>query len=435
MSEAGDAGRSIYELARRLYPLPRSITGDGTRQTLKILSEHIPLEVHEVASGTSVLDWTVPDEWNIRDAWIADTHGRRIVDFRESNLHVVSYSQAVRRRMPHEELLKHLHWIDDRPDWIPYRTGYYKAGWGFCLSKAQLEQLQDTEYEVCIDATLEPGHLSLGEATIPGESREEVVFFAHVCHPSLANDNLSGIATAVYLARWLATSPRRYSYRFVFAPVTIGAITWLAQNRSNLEHVKHGLSLVCLGDGSPFTYKKTYAGDLEIDRIVTRVLAELPGPHQVIDFFPYGYDERQFNSPGFRLPVGSLMRGRHGQFPEYHTSADDLDFISPERLDESWRCCRRIVEFLEVNHRYRNLAPHGEPQLGKRGVYDGLGGRSSPGALELAIFWLLSCSDGTQSLLDIAERSSIDYATLREAAELLVQCSLLVAAEEDGPAQ
>ncbi len=385
----------------------------------------MPLTIHEVPSGTPVLDWTVPKEWNIRDAWIADSSGKRVVDFRESNLHVVNYSVPVRTRMSLEKLRKHLHALPDRPTLIPYRTSYYDETWGFCLTQKQLDALPEGEYEVCIDSTLEPGSLTYGEFVLPGDTAEEILISTHVCHPSLCDDNLSGIAISVFLARALAAVPnRRRTVRFLYAPGTIGAITWLAKNGEGAHRVKHGLTLTCLGDSHPFTYKKTVSGKAEIDRAAVLALATAGVPHAVIDFFPYGYDERQYNSPGYRLPVGSLMRGRHGQFPEYHTSGDNLSFVSPERMAESLRVLGDVVDALLGNATYLNLAPYGEPQLGKRGLYRAMGGTSIPD-LQMALLWVLNLSDGQHSLLDVAERSHMSFRSIRAAADLLVEHSLL----------
>jgi aminopeptidase-like protein len=435
-------GGALHRLVEELYPICRSITGDGVRRTLAIISRALgaeagvgaPLRITDVPSGTPVLDWTVPREWNVRDAYVADAAGRRVIDFRRHNLHLVNYSVPVRARMSLAELRPRLHALPDHPDWIPYRTSYYDDAWGFCLTQRQLDALGDGEYEVVVDTTLEPGSLTYGELVLPGETDDEILISTHICHPSLADDNLSGIAVSVFLARALAArARRRHTFRFVYAPGTIGAITWLAQNRARARKIKHGLTLTCLGDSHPFTYKRTLDGQAEIDRAAAHVLAHLPPPvgpkasglaHQTIDFFPYGYDERQYNSPGFRLAVGSLMRGRHGQFPEYHTSGDDLAFVSGERLAESWTAVRSIVDVLEQNRRYRNLAPDGEPQLGKRGLYRAIGGTDIPG-LQMAMLWVLSLSDGQHALLDIAERAKLPFQTVRAAADVLEKHALL----------
>ena len=422
-------GAAMHALIARLYPICRSITGDGVRQTLRILSELMPLEISEVPSGTKVLDWTVPREWNVREAFIANSRGERVVDLRDSSLHLVSYSVPVRARMTLAELRPHLHALPVRPDWIPYRTSYYEESWGFCLTQRRLDALEDGEYEVVIDSTLAPGHLTYGEIVLPGASDEEILISAHLCHPSLADDNLSGAVIAAFLAHHFSARKRRRTLRFLFAPGTIGAITWLERNRKRLDRIEAGLTLTCLGDGHPFTYKRSESGDAQVDRAAAHVLSASGLQHQLIEFFPYGYDERQYNSPGFRLPVGSLMRGRHGKFPEYHTSADDLSFVSPERLAESFEVLARLIGVLDGNSRYRNLAPEGEPQLGKRGLYRALGGRDIPD-LQLAMLWVLNQSDGRRSLVDIAQRSGLPFGALRAAADLLLEHGLLAEAGE-----
>ena len=422
-------GIQMYELVAELFPLCRSITGDGVRATLDGIGKRIPLDRHEVPTGTSVLDWTVPPEWNVRDAWVKNGRGERVVDFRASNLHLVSYSVPVRMRMTLAALRPHLHTLPARPDWIPYRTSYYAENWGFCLTANQLARLErddarnaGAEYEVVIDTTLTPGALSYGECLVPGRSTDEVIVSAHVCHPSLANDNLSGIALAVELARYVADLGPRYSYRFVFAPGTIGAITWLARNEARVDRIRHGLVLAGVGRAAPFLYKRTRRGNTEIDRAATQVLHHAEGEHGVVDFTPYGYDERQYGSPGFDLAVGSLSRGAHGSFPEYHTSADNLGFVTPAALAESFAIARDIVQVLEGNETYLNMHPRGEPQLGRRGLYRAMGG---PGASEMAMLWVLNQSDGHHSLLDIAERAGLPFGQVRGAADLLLAHDLL----------
>jgi aminopeptidase-like protein len=420
-----DLGVRIHALIEELYPLCRSLTGDGVRETLRILSRVAPLQVSEVASGTPVLDWTVPDEWNIREAWVADAAGRRVVDFRESNLHVVGYSTPVRQRLSLAQLRPHLHARPDRPACIPYRTSYYERTWGFCLSQERLDAMPDGEYDVCIEATLEPGHLTYGEVVVPGRSEEEVLVTAHVCHPSLCDDNLSGVAVSAFLAHALAGEPpRRYTYRFLYAPGTIGAIAWLARNRARAARIVHGVTLACLGGEKGFTYKRTLQGRAPVDRAFAHVLARRGAPHEVIDYVPYGYDERQFNSPGFRLPVGSLMRGRQGDFPEYHTSDDDLRLVSAPRLAEAWSLCREVFDVLEGNRTFRSREPFGEPQLGRRGLYRATGGDKLPG-MEMAMLWVLCLADGQHSLLDVAERAALPFDVVRAAADALERHALL----------
>ncbi len=418
------AGAQIYDLIDELYPICRSITGNGVRESLARLQMLVPIKVHDVPSGTSVLDWTIPNEWNIRDGWIKDASGTKVVDFRRSNLHVVNYSVPIHRNMPLQELRSHLFTIPEQPDWVPYRTSYYRETWGFCLSHNQLQQMNEGEYEVCIDSNLEPGHLTYGELRVPGEEADEFLISAHICHPSLCDDNLSGVSIAAHLGRhMLDQKQRRRSYRFLFIPGTIGAITWLARNAEHVGRIRGGLTLVCLGDANHLTYKRSFNGQAEIDRAVAHVLGHSGEASEIIDFFPYGYDERQFNSPGFRLAVGSLMRGRHGQFPEYHTSADDLAFVSREQLGKSYHTLRQVIEILEGNRSYQNLFPYGEPQLGKRGVYREMGDADQ--TKQLAMLWVLSLSDGRHSLLDISERSGVDFQLIRWGADVLADCGVL----------
>jgi aminopeptidase-like protein len=428
VSTTAQAGAQMVALVRDLYPICRSITGDGVRQTLARLREEIALEVHEVPSGTQAFDWTVPREWNIRDAYVKDANGQRVIDFRQHNLHVVNYSVPVYARMSFAELRPHLHSLPDRPDSIPYRTSYYRESWGFCLAHRELERLEampDAQYEVCIDSTLAAGHLTYGELLIPGESTDEVLFSCHVCHPSLADDNLSGIAVATFLAQWVAALPkRRHSYRFVFVPGTIGSITWLSRNQEGARRIKHGLVLTCVGDRAGFNYKRTRHGDTDIDRAVAHVLQHSAASHALQDFSPYGYDERQYNSPGFKLAVGCLMRSAHGTFPEYHTSADNLDFISADALAETLATVRTVVQVLENNRIWRNLSPYCEPQLGKRGLYSATGGEHIR-KREMAMLWVMNLSDGEHSLLDIARRAGLPFHVVHEAAQLLAHADLL----------
>jgi aminopeptidase-like protein len=411
-------GAALYECAAELYPLCRSLTGDGLRETLRRLQRLVPLTLHEVPTGTAVFDWTVPKEWNIRDAWVKNIRGQRVIDFQRSNLHVVSYSAPVRRHMSFAELRPHLHTLPDSPDWIPYRASYYTETWGFCLSQRQLDTLEDGDYEVCIDSTLEPGSLTYGELLVPGESSDEVLISCHVCHPSLANDNLSGIAIAAHLGRVLRSKPLRYSYRFLFLPGTIGPITWLSRNEDAVPRIRHGLVLVCLGDAGRLTYKQSRRGDAPIDRAAAHVLRHA-GDHEIQSFSPYGYGERQYCSPGFDLPVGRLSRTPHDCYPEYHTSADDLTFIRADRLAHSFAACLAIIDVLEHDRTYVNQHPKCEPQLGRRGLYREIG------AEEMAILWVLNQSDGQHSLLDIAERSGLEFEPVRRAAALLARHNLL----------
>ena len=422
------AGAAMHALIRELFPICRSITGDGFRTTLRRLDQVVPVRLTEVPSGTQVFDWTVPKEWNVRDAWIADPTGRRVVDFRVSNLHVVSYSVPVRKRFALAQLRSRLHSLPAQPDLIPYRTSYYVEDWGFCLAHRALEAMTEGEYDVCIDSTLAPGHLTYGECVLPGESDDEVLISVHSCHPSLANDNLAGMAVAVWLARQLSAMPRRHSFRFLFIPGTIGSITWLARNEPLVSRIRHGLVLSCLGDPGPSSYKRSRRGDAVIDRAAAHVLRH-GGAHQLFDFVPYGYDERQYCSPGFNLPVGCLTRSPNGQYPEYHTSADDPDFVRPEALEDSLAKVLAIVEILEHDRTFKNRQPKCEPQLGRRGLYRHTGGVSLPG-FEMALLWVLNLSDGNHSLLEIAERSGMPFAAIRQAADALTGVDLLTTGAE-----
>ncbi|MBA3433973.1 MAG: DUF4910 domain-containing protein [Actinobacteria bacterium] len=423
------SGERMHAMMTELFPLCRSITGDGVRRTLEVVSDRVPLEIHEIPSGTNVLDWTVPDEWNIRDAYVADSSGTRVVDFRASNLHVVSYSEPIHRRVPLDELRPHLHTLPESPGWIPYRTSYYERNWGFCLSQEQFDALRDPAYDVRIDSTLEPGSLTYGEHLLPGSRSEEILLVTHVCHPSLANDNLSGIALLTELAVELAARPRRLSYRFLFIPATIGSITWLALNEDRLAHVVGGIVLACVGDSAPLTYKRSRGGEALIDRAGAHVVGRRDG--RVLDFVPWGWDERQFNSPGFALPVGCLMRSTEGGYAEYHSSADDLSLVGPEQLEDSLAAALEILDVVELCTTYVNLFPKGEPQLGRRGLYRAVGG-PDPGEQQLATLWVLNQSDGSASLLDIAERSGLSVASLAHAAQRLLEAGLVTTARDAG---
>ncbi len=423
-TELDQLGRELHQFASELYPICRSITGQGIRQTLVRIGERIPLTVQEVPTGTEVFDWTVPKEWSIRDAYIKDADGNRVVDFQRHNLHVVNYSTPISGKFSLEELRPHLHSLPEYPDWIPYRTTYYKQDWGFCLSQNQLLALKGCAYDVCIDASLEDGSLVYGEFFVQGKSDTEILVSVHICHPSLANDNLSGITVATALAEHMLGRDLHYSYRFLFIPGTIGAIAWLAINKETAKRIKHGLVLTCVGDAGGYHYKKSRRGDAEIDRAAAHVLRHCGEAWQVLEFSPYGYDERQYCSPGFNLPVGCLMRSVWGSFPEYHTSADDLEFIRPEQLAKTLRLCTSIFDVLENNRTYINQNPWCEPQLGKRNLYRSAGGGSIDAQMN-ARLWVLNMCDGEHSLLDIAERSGLPFPAILSAAQLLCEAGLL----------
>lgn len=422
-------GNAIHKLMAQMFPICRSITGNGVRETLSILQDIIPLTVHEVKSGTPVFDWHVPKEWNVSEAYIKDSRGKRIVDFKNNNLHVVSYSLPVNKQMALEQLKPYLHTLPEHPEWIPYRASYYKETWGFCLTHQQYEQLEDDTYEVVIDAKLEDGSLSYGELFIPGKSTEEVLIYTHICHPSLCNDNLSGIALNTYLARQLMQQKNRYSYRFVFAPATIGSITWLSQNRANLERIKHGLVITLVGDKGNMTYKKSRSNHSIIDQAAMQALKHCGQSFEVLDFSPYGYDERQFCSPGINLPMGRLTRTPNACYDEYHSSADNLDFVKAALLSHSFDVSLDILNILEGNAVYINKQPFCEPQLGRRGLYEKTSAQRNINNRDLAMLWVLNLCDGEHSLLDIAERSGLDFASIRAAASDLLDADIL---EETG---
>ena len=425
LGDPKDVGQRIYDLAAELYPICRSITGNGVRRSLGILGRHIDIETTEVPTGTQVFDWIIPREWNIADAYIANARGERVVDFRASNLHVLNYSTPVDVVLPLDKLKEHIYTLPDQPDLVPYRTSYYEERWGFCMSHNALQALPPGDYRAVIDATLIDGSLTYGEHLIAGACADEVQLSAHVCHPSLANDNCSGLALLTVLAEELGRRATRLSYRFAFAPGTIGAITWLARNEARTHRIKHGLVLSCVGDAGGPTYKKSRRGDALIDRAMAHVLKHAAPSAAIEDFSPYGYDERQYCSPGFDLPVGSFLRSKYGTFPEYHTSGDDLDLIAPEHLAQSYRLILSAIDILENDRILVNTSPKCEPALGKRGLYGTVGNEKGAAERNMAMLWVLNLSDRQHSLLDIAERAGLPFATINAAAVRLEAAGLL----------
>lgn len=422
-------GNAMFNLAKILYPICRSITGNGVRETLGIIKEFIPIKIFEVPTGTKVFDWVVPKEWNIREAFIKNSKGEKIIDFKNSNLHVLNYSIPINKKLSLKELKEHLFSLPEYPNWIPYLTSYYDENWGFCLTHNQLNNLEDDIYEVLIDSTLEDGFLTYGELYLNGESEEEILFSTYICHPSLCNDNLSGPILLTSLAKKLIELKKlfnfKYSYRFLFIPETIGAITWLNKNQDKVKNIKHGLVATCLAGFSNSTYKTSRIGNALIDKVVEKVLIDSGEPYKIMDFSPIGSDERQFCSPGFNLPVGSLMRTVYNEFPEYHTSADNLDLIDPKYLANNLKKYLNIIYILENNKKFINLNPKCEPQLGKRNLYPKINDDKSREIDFLSIFWVLNLSDGTNSLLDIAIRSKHHFDRIKRAADLLVENGLL----------
>ena len=449
--KSNNVGNEMYQLMEELFPICRSITGNGVRTTLEILKKEISLEVHEIPTGTKVFDWTIPKEWNIDDAYIIDPNGKKIKDFKKSNLHVVNYSIPINQKISLSKLKKHIHTIPQKPDWIPYVTSYYSENWGFCMTHNEFLNLKEGEYHVVIKSKLEPGSLTYGEFLIPGKSTDEILLTCYVCHPSMCNDNLSGISLLTMIAKYMKNFENNYSIRFLFIPETIGSIAWLKNNENNLLKIKHGLVATCIGDKGNFTYKKSRKGNTELDITVKNILEKSKNNYQIIDFFPYGSDERQFCSPGFNLPVGSLLRSMYGGkgFPEYHTSADNLDFMSKDNLSESFLTYISIILELETNfdnkqqsedqqnsgnrtaeteQRFLNLNPKCEPQLGKRGIYHQLGGQVDKlhhRDIELAVFWILNLSDGTNSIKEITKKSGISMEKIKTGLEILISTKLI----------
>jgi aminopeptidase-like protein len=423
-----DVGEEMYRFAEELFPVCRSITGDGVRQTLRRMQREVPLDITEVPSGSRVFDWEVPLEWNIDGAFIEDVDGRRVVDFADNNLHIVSYSTPVDKTIVLDDLSEHLH-IDPRnADWIPYRTSYYARNWGFCLSESTRDLMGPGKYKVKVDSRLEQGSLTYGELLIPGKSKREILIYSHTCHPSLANDNLSGLATTTWLAKILSGRSNRFSFRFVWGPGTIGSLTWLANNETRLGNVKHALVCCLLGRPGALHYKRTPSGCCDIDELVESVLSKRVDESVFLDFEPYGYDERQFCSPGIRLPTGRITRLPNDCYPEYHSSADSMSLLQSETLEDSLNCLEAICDELDASTYYLNKAPKGEPQLGKRGLYDAVGGMS-PKDRQLMMLWLLNQSDGHHSIQRIARRAGVDLGQLRLVADELEDAGLLIDAD------
>jgi aminopeptidase-like protein len=426
-----DLGAELYDLVRELFPLNRSLTGDGNRRTFEIVAQHAPFETVEVPSGTAVFDWTVPREWNVREAWIKGPDGSRVVDWADSNLHLLQYSVGVHERLSLDELRPHLYSDPAHPGWIPFRTSYWDENWGFCLADEVLRALQPGEYEVLVDASHEDGSMSYAEAVLPGSSDESVLLSAYACHPSLANDNLSGVALLTVLAKYLARVPHRLTYRFLLSPGTIGPITWLARNQDVVPSIRHGLVCVCVGDAGGITYKRSRDGDATVDRAVLCVLRDEEKAHAVEEFVPWGGDERQFSSPGVGIPMGALMRSPHGGYPEYHTSADDLGLVRPESLADSFLVYAHVLGLLDANVTYTGTVQWGEPQLGRRGLYPKVsagivtGGDIDPRPM----LWVLNLADGGHTLLDMAERSGLPFDLVAAAARRLEEHGLLVREE------
>ncbi|HBE43229.1 MAG TPA: peptidase M28 [Bacteroidales bacterium] len=421
-----EKGSQIYKLIERLFPITRSLTGKGVRDTLKIIQEVVPdMITHSIPSGELVFDWSVPDEWNIHDAYIKDSKGNKIVDFKKSNLHVIGYSLPVKKKISLEELKEHISTLPQYPDWIPYEKNYYNPHWGFCMTHNSFLKLKKGDYTVFIDSMLEKGVLNYGEYFKKGKSEDEFLISCYICHPSMANDSLSGVGLTAWLASEIALRDTYYSYRFLFIPETIGSIVWLARNKNQAQRIKFGLIATCLGDPGDFTYKKSRIGSSSIDKTCEYVLRCSGQSYTIEDYYPLGSDERQFCSPGFNLPVGSLMRSRYSKFDQYHTSADDLGFIKDSALEEMYQIYLRVIEIVENNFFYRNLNPFCEPNLGKRGLFRNSRVLADFPKIQEAYFWVLNFSDGSNDLLEIAEKSGLPFHVIVQAVTDLCNDKLL----------
>lgn len=423
-------GQKMFDLATRLFPICRSITGDGNRETLDIIAEYIPLTVHEVATGTAVFDWTVPKEWNIRDAYLTDESGTRIIDFQENNLHVVNYSVPVDEWFDLDDLQPHLHSLENQPDAIPYVTSYYEQRWGFCLSQTQRETLRPGKYHVVIDSSLEDGHLTYGEYLIPGETDEEILLATNICHPSMANNEISGPVVTTFLAKWLSSAPRRYSYRILFVPETIGAITYLSRNLTAMrDNVVAGYQIACVGDDRAYSYVPSRCGDTLADQAALHVLENKHPEFHAYTFRDRGSDERQYCSVGVDLPVVCLSRSKFGTYPEYHTSLDDLTLVTPTGLNDSFELYRDVTELLERNICYRTTTIC-EPQLSRRNLYPTL---SKKGSLTdfRTLFDFIAYADGSTNLIDLAAILEVPAWDLYALIDQLQETGLIEAIQPD----
>lgn len=408
-----------------LFPIHRSTTGPGVRETLGRLGASVPMAIHEVPTGTEVFDWVIPKEWRIRDAFVADLSGRRVIDYAASNLHVVGHSRPIDTTVSRDELLRHIHTRPDLPSVIPYRTSVYDETWGFCMRHDALADLADAHYRVVIDSELFDGSLTYGEVFLPGSCDDEIVMTTHICHPSLANDNLSGIVVLAALAAQQVAIPRRLGLRMLFLPGTIGALAWLHANSATLGRIRHGLVIAGVGDAGEHTYKRTFGGAAGIDQAVELALRDRDKAHRIEPFTPWGYDERQFNAPGFRLPFGRISRTPHGTYPEYHTSADDLDLVHPKQLVDTLDLLGEVLVMLDRDRVVVTTNPNGEPRLGARGLMSSTGGRVRIDADEHALLWVLTMADGEHRLSDVANRSGRSFVDIDRAADALEGAGLV----------
>jgi len=430
MDGSRDAGQRIYDLANTIFPICRSITGDGVRQTLSILSEYIKkgngpeMIIHQVPSGTEVFDWTVPKEWVIRQAYIEDEAGKHVIDMRDHDLHVMGYSTPVDMWVDLDELKQYIFTQPEQPDVIPYVTSYYKERYGFCMSENQKNALPPGKYHMVIDSELKEGNLTYGEVVLPGRSDREVFFSTYVCHPSMANNECSGPALLSELIRFFCSlENRKYTYRCIFIPETIGSITYLSKNISHMkEHIIAGFNLSCVGDNRNYSIVGSRYGNTLADRVLNNIL-RFHGPYTQYSFLDRGSDERQYNAPGVDLPVVSFCRSKYGEYPEYHTSADDMSLISPEGFQGSYEVMTQVVQVIEHNERYK-INVLCEPQLGKRGLYPTISQKGSYDAVK-AMTDLIAYADGKNDLIDISNTIKVEAAALITIVETLLEHNLL----------
>ena len=423
----------MYDLCAKLFPYCRSITGDGVRKTLHDLKAVVPeMTLHEVPSGTRVFDWTVPKEWRIRDAWIKNSKGEKVLDFHETNLRVMGYSLPLDEKMSLDELKKIIYTQPDQPDVIPYVTSYYKERSGFCMTQLEKDALPEDTYHAYIDSELFDGSLTYGEVILPGETDDEILLSTYDCHPSMANNELSGPAVSVYLAKWLKTLPHRhYTYRFVYIPETIGSITYMSQGdhlAHMKKHVKAGFNLSCVGDDRTYTYVASRYGDTLADRVAKNVLHFHYPKYEARSFLYRGSDERQYNAPGIELPVCAVCRSKYGEYPEYHTSKDDMGLISPSGLEGAYRAYQLMIEALEANRTYR-VTCYGEPQLGKRGLYPTISQKGSYDGIK-AMTDLITYADGRNDLIAISDRIGVPVHDLIPIAKKMLDAGLFEEVKE-----
>ncbi|WP_202410598.1 DUF4910 domain-containing protein [Halobacillus litoralis] len=418
-------GEDMYELMKRLFPICRSITGEGVRETLRILKETIPLDIIEVPTGTKVLDWEIPQEWNVKDAYVMNEKGERIIDFRENNLHLVSYSRPVNKTVSLEYLQNHLFSLEDQPSVIPYVTSYYNDYWGFCMSHEQRETLKDEEYKVVIDSELKDGSLTYGELVIPGRSRKEVFLSTYICHPSMANNELSGPVLTTFLAKWLLGRKRRYTYRIVFVPETIGSITYLSKHMDEMkEKIIAGYNITCTGDERGYSFLPSRYGNTLADKAALNILKTNQMDFVKYSFLERGSDERQYCSPGIDLPVASIMRTKYGEYPEYHTSDDNLNLVTAHGLQGSYNIYQQCLQAIEQNEVYK-VKCLGEPQLGKRGLRSTLSTKESGKAVR-DMMNFIAYADGENDLIDISNRIHVPLESLYPIIEKLTENDLLI---------